>query len=168
MSGSEVAVESIQQGEGSGEGLGDVAKKTRELLRDNKKRFVIELEFVELLANPFYLQYLAQNRYFDDPRFINYLKYLQYWRKPEYIKFISYPHCLYFLDLLTRKEFREKLLDTGYVNLLHEQQYFHWRFHKHHRCIDRIRKAEQERLDEENKMPNLEKDGSTAQKMEEG
>ena len=72
-------------------------------------RFTLELEFVELLANPMYLQRelkglarsryvltltmsadLAQNRYFDDPSFLNYIGYLQYWHQPEYIKYVGY------------------------------------------------------------------------------
>uniref|UniRef100_A0A7S3Z8J0 Mediator of RNA polymerase II transcription subunit 31 n=1 Tax=Lotharella globosa TaxID=91324 RepID=A0A7S3Z8J0_9EUKA len=126
-------------------------EKRLELLKDARKRFVLELEFVEMLSNPFYLQYLAQNRFFEDRRFLNYLKYLLYWTKPEYIKHISFPHCLYFLELLQREEFRKKLVDRAYINLVHEQQFYHWRFHKHHRCVERKREAEIERLAAENK-----------------
>ncbi len=43
---------------------------------------------MQSLASPHYLNWLAQNRYFDDPAFCNYLAYLQYWRRPEYAKFI--------------------------------------------------------------------------------
>jgi len=143
------------RGGGGGEG-GDAKEKLLkvpnrpqilELAKDLKKRFILELEFVELLSNPFYLQYLAQNRYFSDPSFVNYLNYLQYWRRPEYIKHISYPHCLYFLELLQKEEFREKLLDSQYIELLHRQQYYHWRNHKHHRFMERIREEEKEHED---------------------
>ncbi|RVX01776.1 Mediator of RNA polymerase II transcription subunit 31 [Vitis vinifera] len=65
---------------------------------DGRQRFLLELEFVQCLANPTYIHYLAQNRYFEDEAFIGYLKYLQYWQQPEYIKFIMYPHCLFFLN----------------------------------------------------------------------
>jgi len=65
---------------------------------------------------------LAKLKYFSDPRFIRYLEYLNYWRKPQYIKFISYPYCLYFLELLQKKEFRDKLVDPQYVALLYHQQ----------------------------------------------
>ncbi|GBG68721.1 hypothetical protein CBR_g3263 [Chara braunii] len=71
-----------------------------------KQRFLLELEFVQCLANPAYINYLAQNRYFDNPSFINYLKYLLYWTKPEYAKFIVYPHSLFFLEMLQSKQFR--------------------------------------------------------------
>ncbi|KAF8097852.1 hypothetical protein N665_0280s0051 [Sinapis alba] len=55
-----------------------------------RQRFLLEVEFVQCLANPTYIHYLAQNRYFEDEAFIGYLKYLQYWQRPEYIKFIMY------------------------------------------------------------------------------
>ena len=54
-----------------------------------QQRAIIELEFVQCLANPAYLNWLAQNRYFDDPAFVKYLAYLQYWRRPEYSKLIQ-------------------------------------------------------------------------------
>ncbi|KAL0115689.1 hypothetical protein PUN28_010906 [Cardiocondyla obscurior] len=47
-------------------------------------RFQVELEFVQCLANPNYLNFLAQRGYFKDTTFINYLKYLLYWKEPEY------------------------------------------------------------------------------------
>jgi len=53
-------------------------------------RFLLELEFVQCLANPTYIHYLAQNRYFEDEAFIGYLKYLKYWQRPEYIKYIMW------------------------------------------------------------------------------
>jgi mediator of RNA polymerase II transcription subunit 31 len=56
---------------------------------DDRKRFQIELEFVQSLANPDYLNYLAQHGYFKNQKFINYLKYLMYWQKPEYVKYVS-------------------------------------------------------------------------------
>ncbi|GAU11231.1 hypothetical protein TSUD_342210 [Trifolium subterraneum] len=55
---------------------------------DGRQRFLLELEFIQCLANPTYIHYLAQNRYFANEAFIRYLKYLQYWQRPEYIKFI--------------------------------------------------------------------------------
>ena len=55
-----------------------------------QRRFETELEFVQALANPEYLHFLAQNLYFDDPAFRDYLVYLQYWREPRYCKFGPY------------------------------------------------------------------------------
>jgi hypothetical protein len=54
----------------------------------NKYRFELELEFVQSLANPHYLQALAQQGVMEDPSFVLYLDYLQYWSEPEYAKFI--------------------------------------------------------------------------------
>ena len=48
------------------------------LFHNNQLRFEVELEFVSLLANPHYLQYLAQNRYLDDNNPDNILKYIDY------------------------------------------------------------------------------------------
>ena len=65
-----------------------------------KLRFQVELEFVQSLANPNYLHFLAQRGYMKDPCFINYLSYLMYWKEPAYVSYIKYPICLYFLELL--------------------------------------------------------------------
>lgn len=32
--------------------------------------------------------------------FLDFLRYLRYWKQPQYAKYLTYPHCLYFLDLL--------------------------------------------------------------------
>ena len=46
-------------------------------------RFQIELEFVQCLANPNYLNFLAQRGYFKERCFVNYLRYLHgYWTQP--------------------------------------------------------------------------------------
>lgn len=58
----------------------------------NKHRFELELEFVQSLANPHYLQALAQQNILEDPAFILYLEYLKYWSEPEYARFIM---CVY-------------------------------------------------------------------------
>lgn len=56
----------------------------------NRARFELELEFVQALANPFYLHSLAQQNFFEQPAFINYLEYLLYWKEKEYARFIQY------------------------------------------------------------------------------
>lgn len=65
-------------------------------------RFELELEFLQSLASPAYLHYLATapEKYLQDPQFMAYLRYLRYWKQPEYARLISYPHALYMLDLL--------------------------------------------------------------------
>ena len=42
-----------------------------------KTRFIAELEFVQCLANPNYICFLAQNGYFKKQEFINYMEYLK-------------------------------------------------------------------------------------------
>ncbi|KAJ8906769.1 hypothetical protein NDN08_003257 [Rhodosorus marinus] len=95
---------------------------------EDQIRFETELEFVQCLASPGYLHYLAQNRFFEDKDFLDYLKYLQYWRLPSYAKFIVFPHCLYFLRLLQEEEFREALKRQDYYTFVHQQQGYYWQF----------------------------------------
>ncbi|ORY31787.1 SOH1-domain-containing protein [Naematelia encephala] len=84
----------------------------------NLIRFQSELEFVQCLANPLYLQELFVQKYFAQKEFLNYLKYLEYWREPEYVQFITYPTCLVFLTLLQSESFRARLADPGFVTEL--------------------------------------------------
>ncbi|KAI8093920.1 mediator of RNA polymerase II transcription subunit 31-like protein [Halteromyces radiatus] len=93
-----------------------------------KNRFQIELEFIQCLANPWYLNNLAQQQYFKDPEFINYLKYLMYWKQPEYAKFVMYPHALHFLDLLQYPQFREYISTSENAQEIHRMQYYHWMY----------------------------------------
>ncbi|KAK4846076.1 hypothetical protein QYF36_012725 [Acer negundo] len=101
---------------------------------DGRQRFLLELEFVQCLANPNYIHYLAQNHYFEDEAFIGYLKYLKYWKRPEYVKFIitnGYSHCLYFLNLLQR--FRSAMAHPATKELAHRQQFYFWKNYKNNR-----------------------------------
>jgi mediator of RNA polymerase II transcription subunit 31 len=75
----------------------------------DKTRFQVELEFVQSLSNPNYLQFLAQQQYFQDDDFLLFIEYLKYWKKPEYCKYIVYPYCLEILDLLAEPEFRQSI-----------------------------------------------------------
>jgi len=123
----------------------------------NKYRFELELEFVQSLANPHYLQALAQQGVMEDPSFVLYLDYLQYWSEPEYAKFVmyaalyftsvvrfpdisgstngvttnrmlfSYPHALHHLQLLQNPKFRADLKAEEVLQLLVEKQFDHWR-----------------------------------------
>ncbi|KAJ3681792.1 hypothetical protein LUZ60_014365 [Juncus effusus] len=108
-------------------------KNTYKDADDGKQRFLLELEFVQCLANPTYIHYLAQNRYFEDEAFIGYLKYLKYWQKPEYVKFIMYPHCLYFLELLQNPNFRNAMAHPASKEVAHRQQYFYWKNYRNNR-----------------------------------
>ncbi|XP_047961749.1 mediator of RNA polymerase II transcription subunit 31-like [Salvia hispanica] len=100
---------------------------------DGRQRFLLELEFVQCLANPTYIHYLAQNRYFEDEAFIGYLKYLQYWQRPEYLKFIMYPHCLFFLELLQNANFRNAMAHPANKELAHRQQFYFWKNYRNNR-----------------------------------
>ncbi|XP_030375755.1 mediator of RNA polymerase II transcription subunit 31 isoform X2 [Scaptodrosophila lebanonensis] len=91
-----------------------------------KRRWLIELEFVQCLSNPNYLNFLAQRGYFKDPSFINYLKYLQYWKEPEYAKYLMYPMCLYFLDLLQYEHFRREIVNSQCCKFIDEQAILQW------------------------------------------
>ena len=47
-------------------------------------------QFVQCLANPAYLNYLALQKWFDKPDFVAYLAYLQYFKEAKYAKFLQY------------------------------------------------------------------------------
>ncbi|XP_050732705.1 mediator of RNA polymerase II transcription subunit 31-like isoform X3 [Eriocheir sinensis] len=96
-------------------------------------RFQVELEFVQCLANPNYLLFLAQRGYFKDQAFINYLKYLQYWKEPEYAKFLKYPMCLYFLDLLQYENFRKEIVNGQCCKFIDDQTVLHWQHYSRKR-----------------------------------
>jgi mediator of RNA polymerase II transcription subunit 31 len=104
------------------------------------KRFELELEFVQALASPAYLHFLATSRVDDstgglllqDIAFQSYLKYLfQTWTNPAYSRYLSYPHCLYFLQLLIDKPavLKEWTL-PAFRNFCHQQQFMSWQ-HRH-------------------------------------
>uniref|UniRef100_A0A914GYB0 DNA ligase n=1 Tax=Globodera rostochiensis TaxID=31243 RepID=A0A914GYB0_GLORO len=53
----------------------------QETAEEAKRRFEIECEFVQALANPHYLNYLAQRGYFKEEYFVNYLNVCSFWRR---------------------------------------------------------------------------------------
>ena len=83
-------------------------------------RFLHDLEFLTLLANPEYLHFLAKQNYFSEPEFLNYLEYLVgYFKKQNYIKFLKYPVCMDYARLiLGSKAFRENLKEQQFVDLI--------------------------------------------------
>ena len=93
---------------------------------DEDRRFLLELEFVQCLANPAYLHFLAQHGLLDKPGFVNYLEYLMYWKQPQYGRYLQYPHCLFFLDLLQEQEYRAALKDPAFIQMVEWQQYRTW------------------------------------------
>ncbi|KAG2052478.1 SOH1-domain-containing protein [Suillus hirtellus] len=93
----------------------------------NRDKFELELEFVQSLANPYYLHSLAQQNILDQPAFINYLEYLTYWKEKDYARFIHYPHALHHLDLLQHAQFRSEMKKDEWREYLNQKQYDHWR-----------------------------------------
>lgn len=92
-------------------------------------RFQVELEFVQCLANPQYLNFLAQRGYFKEKEFVNYLSYLLYWKQQEYAKFLTYPQCLHFLELLQSEHFRREIATGQCMSFVENQQLMHWQYY---------------------------------------
>lgn len=108
----------------------------------NHERFALELEFVQCLANPLYLYWLASKKYLENAAFVNYLRYLQYWKQPAYAKYLVYPHCLYFLDLLQDKEFRTAIADYSYAEHIRQQQDNFFRMYWSNRVVDQEKESD--------------------------
>jgi mediator of RNA polymerase II transcription subunit 31 len=116
----------------SGGGSSSVVDDDNE--NNNTNRFTLELEFVQSLASPAYLHYLACMTNSEgqslllDPPFRAFLVYLQNtWSEPEYSRYIIYPHALFFLDLLIHHDtFCRELAQVSFRNFCHQQQYFAW------------------------------------------
>ncbi|XP_062509196.1 mediator of RNA polymerase II transcription subunit 31-like isoform X2 [Corticium candelabrum] len=115
-----------------------------------RERFEVELEFVQSLANPYYLNFLAQHGYFKDKSFVNYLRYLQYWKHPKYARFLKYPHCLHFLDLLQHKEFQKELVNAQCAKFIEEQILLQWQYNRH------------KRLESQHQPPSFKQAGATS------
>lgn len=87
----------------------------------------MELEFVQLLANPTYLQYLSHEEYFNKPEFKNYLKYLKYWNTKPYNTFIIYPYCLEILNMIQNPKWHTILSDPKFITWLHKEEFKGWK-----------------------------------------
>ncbi|XP_073421665.1 mediator of RNA polymerase II transcription subunit 31 isoform X1 [Dendrobates tinctorius] len=107
-------------------------------------RFQLELEFVQCLANPNYLNFLAQRGYFKEKPFVNYLKYLLYWKEAEYAKYLKYPQCLHMLELLQYEHFRKELVNAQCAKFIDEQQILHWQHYSRKRMRLQQALAEQQ------------------------
>lgn len=93
--------------------------KAREPKYGGYTRFEIELEFVQSLANPNYLNHLAAQKLLQQPAFVQYLKYLQYWTRPPYLKYLTYPGpTLKNLELLQQERFRRDIISPDFVAAL--------------------------------------------------
>jgi len=105
---------------------------------EERRRFQIELEFVQSLANPSYLNFLAQRGYFRQQTFLNYLKYLMYWKQPDYVKYIMYPQCLSLLELLQHEQFLKEIVNAQCSKFIDEQLLLIWSTYKKKRDWIRI------------------------------
>ncbi|KAI9163245.1 Mediator of RNA polymerase II transcription subunit 31 [Paramyrothecium foliicola] len=86
-------------------------------------RFEIELEFVQSLANPYYLNHLASQKLLTQPSFVAYLAYLRYWSRPPYLKYLTYPGpTLRHLELLQQEQFRQDIMSPDLVQRLVEDE----------------------------------------------
>jgi mediator of RNA polymerase II transcription subunit 31 len=110
-----------------------INESQEETIDENQLRFQIELEFVQMLTHPSYLNYLAQHKYFEDPAFLNYLKYLQYWKEPQYARYLYYPNCLFFLDRLQDEQFRDECRKSGFDTFVLNQLKRHWLYYRPNR-----------------------------------
>ena len=110
------------------------ANEADETVKLPENRFELELEFVQSLASPAYLHYLASMSNDEgqslllDPQFKAFLSYLQKtWSQPEYSIYITYPHSLYFLDLLINNDaVCRELAQVSFRNFCHQQQFYAW------------------------------------------
>lgn len=89
-------------------------------------RWEVELEFVQGLANPMYVNFLAQQKFLEDPDFLRYLDYLDYWRHMPHVKFIAYPNCLLMLTLLKQPLFRAEIAKVEVAKLLMDGFFRKW------------------------------------------
>ncbi|CAD6184709.1 unnamed protein product [Caenorhabditis auriculariae] len=96
---------------------------------DEKRRFEIECEFVQSLANPNYVNFLAQRGYFKEEYFINYLKYLLYWKRPEYARALKYPQALHILEALQSPQFRDAMAAGSNAKFVEDQLMLQWQFY---------------------------------------
>jgi len=110
------------------------AQALAETDEQHKLRFQVEMEFVQCLANPNYLHFLAQRGFLKDSSFINYLKYLQYWQDPQYVKYLKYPICLHFLQLLQHETFRKECVSGQCARFLDDQVLLHWQHYTRRRA----------------------------------
>jgi len=100
--------------------------RLQDLRQDNSRRFIEELEFVQCLANPEYVQWLATQQYLEDQAFLNFLDYLQYWRKWPYVQHIMYPQAMRMLEMLQDPGVRSRLHRLDTRELLTTQMLWKW------------------------------------------
>ena len=111
-------------------------------------RFALELEFVEALASPAYLHFLAnllRQEHHQAEQWQPFLRYLyQTYSQPEYARFLRYPHALFFLQALLEDDASApgrsnnislwtEWTQPGFRNFCHQQQFLAWQY-RHATC----------------------------------
>lgn len=77
---------------------------------------------MQCLANPWYLNHLASQKYLSQPSFVAYLAYLQYWKRPPYLKYLTYPGpTLRHLEMLQSESFRQDIISPDLAGRLYEE-----------------------------------------------
>lgn len=100
--------------------------RLQDLTQEKSRRFIEELEFVQCLANPEYVQWLATHHYFEEPAFVEFLKYLSYWRHPPHVYHVVYPQALRMLELLQNPAIRCRVHRMDTRGLLQGQMLRMW------------------------------------------
>ncbi|CAL2029157.1 unnamed protein product [Caenorhabditis brenneri] len=100
-----------------------------ETAESEKTRFEVECEFVQALANPNYLNFLAQRGYFKEEYFVNYLRYLLYWKQPQYARCLKFPQCLHMLEALQSQQFRDAMAYGPSAKYVEDQVVLQWQFY---------------------------------------
>uniref|UniRef100_A0A915P9V2 Mediator of RNA polymerase II transcription subunit 31 n=1 Tax=Meloidogyne floridensis TaxID=298350 RepID=A0A915P9V2_9BILA len=95
--------------------------RSQETAEEARKRFEIECEFVQALANPAYLN--------CEKRFINF-NLLDLAQKVFGLGLtLKYPQCLYLLECLQHAEFREAIASTDNARYIEDQLLLQWHFY---------------------------------------
>uniref|UniRef100_A0A672JRL7 Mediator of RNA polymerase II transcription subunit 31 n=1 Tax=Sinocyclocheilus grahami TaxID=75366 RepID=A0A672JRL7_SINGR len=123
-----------------------------------RHRFQLELEFVQCLANPNYLN--CKINKIECNKIIvlfAYLKYLvtviQIW------KYFRYPHCLHMLELLQYEHFRKELVNAQCAKFIDEQQILHWQHYSRKRT-----RLQQALAEQQQQQPQAPSHGNTTSK----
>ncbi len=92
-----------------------------------KVRIEEDIEFLNMLSNPFYIEFLIENEYLEDENFLAYLKYLDYLKDDRMIKFIKYPVAFKLLENIQNVKFIEfwKSQKSLYPGFLKDQIFAH-------------------------------------------
>ncbi len=87
-----------------------------------------DLEFLQMLSSPDYIEFLITNKFFEDENFLYYLKYLDYIRNSRLIRFVKYPICLKMLENLQNPRFVNYWTDNRslFTNFVNGQMFGHY------------------------------------------